>query len=139
MFLVRLVYASKIAEPFSAPDIEEVLNIARKNNGRDAVTGVLCFNRKYFLQCLEGGRMAVNETYHRILNDPRHKDIVLLDYKEVDCREFSSWGMAYIPEQEITDEINLLYSRDANFDPYTMTGEGAHQMMLKLSSILPVV
>jgi hypothetical protein len=139
MFLVRLVYASRIAEPFSTSDIEEVLESARKHNKGDAVTGVLCFNRKFFLQCLEGGRMAVNNTYHRILNDPRHKDIVLLDYKEVDHREFSSWGMAYIPEQSITDEINLLYSRDADFDPYTMTGEGAHQMMLKLSSTLPVV
>lgn len=60
MFLVRLVYASQISDHFSADDIESILKKARKNNKKLNVTGLLCFNRKYFLQCLEGSRTNVN-------------------------------------------------------------------------------
>lgn len=71
MFLTRLVYASTISESFTPDDIESILIAARKNNIKTNVTGILCFNRKYFLQCLEGSRTAVNKTYHHILNDPK--------------------------------------------------------------------
>lgn len=139
MYLVRLVYASRISEVFKPSDIEEILKIAKANNREVGVTGILCFSRKYFLQCLEGGRQAVNKTYHKILNDPRHEQIVLLDYRQIDQREFSRWGMAYVPEQAMTDDINLLFSRSRDFDPYSISGEGAHKMMLKLSESLPTI
>ena len=139
MYLVRLVYASRISNCYSPDDIEDILKIAKANNHETGVTGILCFSRKYFLQCLEGGRQAVNKTYHQILNDPRHEQIVLLDYRQIDQREFSRWGMAYVPEQAMTDDINLLFSRSRDFDPYSISGEGAHKMMLKLSETLPTI
>ena len=70
MFLTRLVYTSKISDVFESSDIENILVTARRENERNNITGMLCFNRKYFLQCLEGSREDVNQTYHRILNDP---------------------------------------------------------------------
>ncbi|MFT6154311.1 MAG: hypothetical protein ACJA1X_001663 [Bermanella sp.] len=56
MFLTRLVYASTISENFNCDDIEGILAVARKNNKQNNITGMLCFNRKYFLQCLKGSR-----------------------------------------------------------------------------------
>lgn len=56
MFLTRLIYTSSVSEQFSPDDISTILDAARNNNQKFNVTGMLCFNRKYFLQCLEGSR-----------------------------------------------------------------------------------
>tara|TARA_Y100001951_G_scaffold21856_1_gene16832 strand:+ start:3806 stop:4006 length:201 start_codon:yes stop_codon:yes gene_type:complete len=50
-------------------------------------------NQHYFLQCLEGSRSNVNKIYHRILNDKRHRDPIILDYQEIEARDFSAWEM----------------------------------------------
>lgn len=135
MFLTRLVYASSITEDFNCDDIENILSCARKHNTKNNVTGMLCFNRKYFLQCLEGSRTNVNNAYHKILNDKRHSRIVLLDYKEITKREFSNWSMGYMPESSLTAPTSLKFSGKNEFSPYEMSGESAHQMMLELKDI----
>jgi len=135
MFLTRLVYASTISEEFNCDDIEGILTAARENNKRNNVTGMLCFNSKYFIQCLEGSRADINKTYHHILSDKRHSEVVLLDYKEIHMREFSNWSMGYMPESSFTEATNLKYSGKAEFDPYEMSGESAHQMMLALREL----
>jgi hypothetical protein len=58
MFLVRLIYASTVADTFKPTDIECILTTARKKNKQHGLTGMLCFNSRYFLQCLEGSRSA---------------------------------------------------------------------------------
>lgn len=139
MFLVRLVYASTISTEFRPEDMNEILEKARHNNHKNDVTGALCFNRNYFLQCLEGSRTAVNMTYQKILKDPRHERVVLLEYQEIPRRHFKNWSMGYVPEKMLTDEINLMYSNSRKFDPYSMNGESAHGMMLELSDQIPMV
>lgn len=137
MFLTRLVYTSTIEDNFSPQDIEAIIEIARKNNKKHNVTGMLCFNRKYFLQCLEGSRTQVNKIYHNILNDPRHSNIIMLDYKEISTREFCEWSMGYVPESSLTAPINLKFSGTPEFDPYKMSGESAFQMLLALRESVP--
>jgi len=139
MYLTRLVYTSTISGDFKSDDIEVILEEARHHNNKANVTGMLCFNRKYFLQCLEGSRSAVNKTYHKILNDKRHSNIIMLDYKEIDFREFSNWSMGYLPESSLTEPINLKYSGNRDFSPYDMTGDSAHLMMLALKDSLPAI
>lgn len=137
MFLTRLVYASTMTDAFNCDDIEGILGAARKNNSGNSITGMLCFNRKYFMQCLEGSRADVNETYQRILKDERHSNVVLLDYKEIDAREFDHWSMGYLPESSLTCPTILKYSVTAEFNPYEMSGESAHLMMVELRRVAP--
>lgn len=95
------------------------------------MTGLLCFNNK-FLQCLEGSRQAVNDTYHHILNDDRHSNIIMLNYTEIIVREFEQWSMGYMPQSSMTSPITLKHSGTPNFAPYEMSGESAHCLMLAL-------
>ncbi|BFM17453.1 BLUF domain-containing protein [Maricurvus nonylphenolicus] len=139
MFLTRLVYTSSVTDNFSPNDIENILEIARKNNQANNVTGMLCFNRKFFLQCLEGSRSKVNETYHSILNDNRHQRIIMLDYKEISARNFSEWSMGYMPESSLTSPVNIKFSGTPEFNPYEMSGESAHLMMLALKETIPSI
>jgi hypothetical protein len=132
MFLTRIIYTSKATQEFKPSDIDNILTLAAKNNTKRDLTGMLCFSRNYFLQCLEGSRSNVNEMYHKILNDNRHSDIVLLEYEEISEREFSSWSMAYLPETKLTTSINLKFSESSEFDPYKMSAESTHKMMLAL-------
>lgn len=138
MPLVRLIYASTVKDGFNADDIAEILQTAKKHNTANNVTGMLCFTRKIFLQCLEGTREQVNRTYHKILNDPRHDNVVILDYREVVERQFAQWSMGYIPETSITGPINLKYSGSTEFDPYTMSGESVNRLILALIDAVPV-
>lgn len=139
MYLARIVYTSTVTEGFNVNDIETILETARKNNTKENITGMLCFNSQYFLQCLEGSRKRINKVYHKILNDERHKDIIMLDYKEISMREFSQWSMGYLPESSLTAPLNIRYSGTREFTPYEMSGESAHKMMIELRDIVPTV
>ena len=138
MYLVRLVYVSSISQGFKPDDLNEILETAKRHNKKNCVTGLLGFNRKIFLQCLEGSRAKVNETYHRILQDPRHDKIIMLDYKEIIEREFDDWSMGFIPESSLTTKVNLRFSGDDVFDPYDMNGESAHRLMVALKENVPL-
>jgi len=139
MFLTRLVYTSTVAEHFSPLDIAEILEVARRNNSKVDVTGMLCFNNNYFLQCLEGPRTNVNKLYLNISGDPRHTDVILLNYEEITIREFSEWSMGYLPESSFSTPINLKFSRSSEFNPYEMLGESAYKLMLALRDTSPSV
>lgn len=139
MFLVRLVYASEVVRPVTDGDLEQILESAREKNKVAGITGMLCFHRKYFLQCLEGSRTQVNKAYQRILKDTRHSNIVILDYQELVVREFNSWSMGYMPESKLTEEINMRYSGTSEFTPFEMLGESCHKMMVELKDTVPTV
>jgi hypothetical protein len=137
MFLVRLIYTSKTRSGFGPEVIGSILEKSRVNNAKKEVTGLLCFNNNFFLQCIEGSRQAVNDTYHNILNDERHSDIIMLNYTEIIEREFDKWSMGYMPLSSLTKPLNLKYSGTADFDPYEMSGESAHRLMLSLKETIP--
>lgn len=119
--LVRLNYASTATfEPNVSGGIEvsvaRILAESRRNNSRLKIGGVLHYGNGYFFQCLEGDRDVVNERYHRISQDDRHKDVQLLSFDKVSRRMFPDWSMKYLP---IEGQIRaLLAKRKMTFDPY---------------------
>ena len=119
MFLVQLIYASRPRAGFGRTDIEQILRTAREHNTKAGISGLLVFNSNYFLQCLEGGRGAVNQLYRRILVDPRHDDVVLLDYRVIAQRRFPNWAMGYTGESIPNRETFLKYGLKGDFNPYS--------------------
>ena len=93
---------------------------------------MLCFSNEYFLQCLEGSRTAVNNTYQQILNDKRHHNVIMLNYTQIPEREFEKWSMGYVPQSKLTESLNLKFSGSIDFNPFKMSGESAHLLMLTL-------
>jgi len=134
MFLVRLIYASKISAQITPEDIESILASARGHNAKHNITGILSFNQDNFLQCLEGSRSDVNAAYRRILNDSRHHDVVLLDYRTIDKREFSLWSMGYVPCTSAMRSVILQFSSSDQFDPHSMSGDSAYALLLALKN-----
>lgn len=139
MLLVRLTYASCVTENFRTDDIAQILDSARRTNNKLNITGLLCFNRKFFLQCSEGSRSSVNFVYTKISADPRHHNLTLLEYKDISEREFGDWSMGYTPECSMTAELLLKYSDYESFDPYKMSGESAAKLLSSLRGKVPKV
>ncbi|PTQ87525.1 BLUF domain-containing protein [Agitococcus lubricus] len=139
MPLIRLVYASQFASPISEQDAQDIIEISTVNNRKHDITGVLCDSNFYYLQCLEGGRDEVNHLYQKIAMDKRHVRPVILMYQEILHREFDDWYMGRIPAINISGAMVLKYSREREFNPYTMTPESAYQFLFELSRLNAVL
>ena len=108
--LVRLMYASRAADSVDQEALASILKKSKANNPGVGVTGVLCFSGGIFLQVLEGGRSPVSALYNRIASDPRHHDVVLLNYEEISERSFASWSMGQVNLNRLNPGLLLKYS-----------------------------
>lgn len=101
--LVNLTYYSSIEkQSFDSNDLAKILRVSRVNNEKNGISGALFFSQKYFFQCLEGERSAVNETFSRICKSPDHDDVVVVECREITHRKFASWAMASLANAEET-------------------------------------
>ena len=123
--LVRLMYASRAAVGFDAEEYAAVLRQSRATNAREGLTGALCLcnTGRLFIQVLEGGRNAVSKRYNRIVADPRHTDVTLLQYEEIDERRFAGWSMGQVNMARLNPGLILKYSELGNLDPWSVPGE----------------
>ena len=120
--LVRLLYVSRAQSPEVANTTQSILDSARKYNIANGITGILCFGGGLYLQAVEGGRTQVNELYGHIVRDPRHRDVVLLDYQEISERRFGGWTMGQVNLAKLNTSIVLKYSEKPELDPYSVSG-----------------
>ena len=121
--LVRLLYASRSANPASSEVTEAILAQSRSHNPALGITGILCYGGGIFLQAIEGGRMAVSELFGHIQHDARHKDVVLLNFEEISERRFGGWTMGQVNLSKLNHSILLKYSEKAELDPYSVSGK----------------
>lgn len=125
MSLVRLIYCSRFAPGLSAADIEKILEQSRKNNPAQGITGVLCYGPGVFLQCLEGPRDAVNTLFIKIAQDPRNRDVTLLEYDDIAERVFGDWSMAYVRAEDLSAGPAGFFGDTRRFDPYALSAGSA--------------
>jgi Sensors of blue-light using FAD len=110
--LYQLIYRSRVARKVRFADVEAIAEAAAVKNAEVRVSGILLYTPTYFLQVLEGEKDAVETTYARIFNDPRHDDVTILKKSEIVVRQFGEWNMrAVMPSSELTaallDPIDL--------------------------------
>ena len=128
MFLTRLIYFSYSA-PNTDLDIEQMLQSARTQNAKNNITGALWFDGDIFVQVLEGERRPVSETYHRIAQDKRHKDIELVSCNTVDRRYFHKWNMGYLADSKDNRELILKYSGENKLVPWRLPDTSLLQLL----------
>lgn len=120
--LVRLLYASRVAPAVDGDALAAIVRQSQQHNAAIGVTGMLCCSGNLFMQVLEGGRGAVNRIYNRIASDPRHTDVELLSYEEIDERRFAGWAMGQVEASQLNPALLLKYSETATLDPYAVSG-----------------
>ncbi len=136
--LVRLLYASRAVD-MGDDAISSILAHSRQYNPALGITGILCYGGGVFLQAIEGGRMAVSELYGHILKDPRHKDVVLLDFEEISERRFGGWTMGTVNLLKLNHSILLKYSEKAELDPYAASGKVSMALLQELMATASII
>ncbi len=137
--LVRLMYASRATETLRPEVLNAILKKSMQNNPSAGVTGVLCFSGDIFLQVLEGGRSQVSKLYNRIAQDPRHADVVMLSYEEIDERRFAGWAMGQVNMARLNPALLLKYSEAAVLDPYAVSGKVSMALLNELVATASVM
>jgi len=137
--LVRLMYASRATETVRPDTLSAILKKSTANNPGVGVTGVLCFSGTIFLQVLEGGRSQVSKLYNHIANDPRHSEVLLLSYEEIEERSFAGWSMGQVNMNRLNPAVLLKYSETAVLDPYAVSGKVSMALFNELVATAAVV
>ena len=132
--LIRLVYASTAQSGVDLNEFKRILLQAQTNNHRRDLTGMLAFNSKIFLQALEGSRDQINDLYARLLRDPRHKTVTLLNYKEIEERHWANWSMGFAAPNTDNRALFLKYSQQSVFNPYNMKADAVEKMLMELAT-----
>jgi len=112
--LIRLCYASEIARPISTLDVQILLGQAQVRNRRLDVTGALTQSCDHFVQVLEGDRRAVDVVMDSIGADPRHRLVRIIFDEPAGKRIFSTWSMALICRDDLSEEMRRLHCHGAS-------------------------
>lgn len=93
--LHRAVYVSRAVAGVGRTtlSIAEILSVSDRNNRRDGLTGMLIIHDGWFIQVLEGSRIAIERLLRVLREDPRHDQLRLLDLTPIADRNFGAWSM----------------------------------------------
>lgn len=93
--LVHCIYASAATEEFTPAELDELLSVARRNNNKLGITGMLLYEKGSFFQILEGASEAMEPLYQKISADKRHSRITKLIFEPIEARSFANWSMGH--------------------------------------------
>ncbi len=99
--LRHIAYVSHSRTALDTKILSDILEVSRRNNDRDGITGVLMYHDELFFQILEGEDIVVKQCFNRISHDPRHSGIAATLEEPVGARSFPYWLMGYVGPDEI--------------------------------------
>lgn len=113
MQLKSLTYISLASLDLTETDLSEILEIARRRNALEGITGLLIFNGVRFLQIIEGSEAAIDNLVAGLRRDPRHTSFEVQDERAVVERSFPEWTMQLVQvstsfleaRQQVTDQL----------------------------------
>jgi len=129
--LTRLIYTSTLIDGSTVGDLNDIMDVSRKNNPQMGISGILCYSTRNYLQWLEGPREEVSKIYNRVASDKRHTNCTIIEFSEVQKREFGSWAMAFISSQGIDQDIWKRYMPTLEFNPYNLTEKNASSFLIE--------
>ena len=99
-------YCSRAAPGVGMEEVERIIAVARVNNPRMGITGMLVFGEGVFFQWIEGPRHSINELVQRLTADARHDTIIALEEsEEVRERLFPEWDMELVGATDIREVL----------------------------------
>jgi Sensors of blue-light using FAD len=137
MPLCRLIYFSRAVDPSAASrQLHEIALESNVINARHAITGSLTLLGETFIQYVEGRRGAINALWSCLQRDPRHCGITLVDFSEIDERQFTDWSMCTI-EHDTLWAIMDRFLQGHSFDPATFSSRTYGLLFKRLSELQP--
>ncbi|QXQ08279.1 BLUF domain-containing protein [Sphingosinicellaceae bacterium] len=100
--LYTFVYCSRAAEGVDDVEVGRIVESAQRRNLARGITGVLVFGSGVFFQWIEGPAVQMQNLIASLGDDPRHYDVVPLDWSE-EKRErlYPDWEMEQVKADDI--------------------------------------
>ncbi|MDO9238406.1 MAG: phosphate-starvation-inducible PsiE family protein [Methylicorpusculum sp.] len=118
--MIQLTYLSTQTRPMIKDNLMDILTTARLNNAVLGVTGMLLYTGKNFIQVLEGDEKVIEALTADIRKDSRHKDIHIVEKKNIVEREYVEWTMGFkkVSKDELLfiPGLNKFYKTDLSGD-----------------------
>ncbi len=128
MRLVQLLYCSNAELPVNLDVVRKIASTSAAKNEAASITGILAFDHETYIQALEGPRDVVNNLYLRIARDPRHADLTIISYEEIEEREFGKWSMGFIGPIAKSEGVLEGFDGDT-FNPFELRAETARKLL----------
>ena len=139
MAITRLLYFSENQiDPLTGSVVRElssILSASHRNNKPLGLTGALVFDDLWFLQALEGNQHDVWKTFHRIRDDKRHSEVVLVGVSTVADRIFGNWWMGLVKRDAASEHVFAPYLKDGRLQPQHMNETQILGLMMDLTKL----
>lgn len=93
--MYHLVYTSHAVKQFTEDELLLLLKESRTYNKTKKITGMLLYLEGKLIQVLEGDKKQVQDLYGRIVADPRHQRVKLIEEGNSPDRIFKDWSMGF--------------------------------------------
>lgn len=94
--------------------VPDIFKTARANNSTLGITGILLFDGLNFTQYIEGDPESLDRLFNKIIQDKRHKNLVVVSSGEQENRLYMNWGMGYVDTSNKAIDI-IGHTSDPNF------------------------
>ncbi len=95
MSIWSLVYASVASRKMTDTDLKQILQVSRRKNQDNLITGMLLYMDPFFIQALEGDISTLEHSFSIIKQDPRHEKISIIYKQPASERIFPEWSMGF--------------------------------------------
>lgn len=139
MSLHHIIYLSRAVHPFSDEELQELLLQARQDNSSRNITGALVYGNEQFAQIIEGEATVIAALYERLLQDPRHTQLVKFADKTIEHRSFADWSMAFHPVSagQMQDLTGYVSPKNLDFRPANLGLSDTLLLQMMKSFVLP--
>ena len=124
--LRQVAYVSNTVskDGFDEEVTSEILLNCRRYNLNHGITGVLIHHESSCFQLVEAPKEQIDSVMLRIYKDPRHRNIIIIMDRQVNCRSFKTWSMMF-RDLKHTETMRtwaeetelLLFDEISHFDP----------------------
>ncbi|MFL1013035.1 BLUF domain-containing protein [Flavisericum labens] len=90
-----ICYISDSIKHESIDKLKSLYQKASVNNKKQNITGVLIYKNSNFLQVLEGEASSVDQTFNKIQEDKRHRNIFKVISTQIEQRIFEDYNFGF--------------------------------------------
>jgi hypothetical protein len=100
-------YVSTQVNELRPCEVVQILHETETRNDYLGVNGLLVYSEGNFFEVLEGEKEKIKDLYRNIIEDKRHKDIILLFQKEVHKPLFDEKDSHFISENTLYRKMEI--------------------------------
>ena len=93
--LIQLIYVSSAVELFTQQQLNNLLTLARDENKKHEITGLLLYKDGDFMQVIEGKETDIDQLFDNLIRDKTHSGVIRLLKEPIEQRNFSNWSMGF--------------------------------------------